>query len=35
MDKALYDNLDVDNIHPNDKGYKEFAERLTNYLHEY
>lgn len=35
MDKALYDNLDVDNIHPNDKGYKKFAERLTNYLNEY
>lgn len=35
MDKDLYNNLDVDNIHPNDKGYKEFAERLTNYLHEY
>ena len=35
MDKDLYNNLDVDNIHPNGEGYKEFAERLTKYINEY
>lgn len=35
MDKDLYNNIDIDNIHPNDKGYKEFAERLTKYINEY
>lgn len=35
MDKDLYNNLDVDNIHPNDNGYKEFAERLIKYINEY
>lgn len=35
MDKDLYNNLDIDNIHPNDNGYKEFAERLIKYINEY
>ena len=35
MDKDLYNNLDVDNIHPNGEGYRAFAERLTKYINEY
>ena len=35
MNESLFNNYDKDNIHPNDKGYREFAERLTKYINEY
>lgn len=35
MDDSLFDNFAEDNIHPNDEGYKKFAERLTRYINEH
>lgn len=34
MNSDLLNNMDIDNIHPNDIGYKQFAERLTKYINE-
>lgn len=35
MNDFLVCNLDVDNIHPNNNGYKEFSRELVKYLDEY